>query len=108
MGAYNTLVGIKQTCSSCSSKERLTLQFKYGETWQHQYVVGDKLFGGSNNVGNPNFRLVVIDAVSEGCPKCGFVEVFIVVVEDNRIQSVELNYGKYDFLRHNESFIVIE
>jgi hypothetical protein len=63
-------------------------------------------FWGGNDIGNPNAKLVMVDAVSESCHKCGCAEDFIVVVEDNRIQYVELNNGKYDF-PYNDCFIVI-
>lgn len=34
--------------------------FKYGDSWQHHYVLGDKLNWGGNDVGEPGHKLVVV------------------------------------------------
>jgi hypothetical protein len=37
MGAYNT-VSTTARCPRCDERVEVTVQFKYGDVWQHSYV----------------------------------------------------------------------
>lgn len=108
MGAFNT-VSTKQACPSCKKVNEVDVQFKYGDTWQFKYRIGDKLRWGGNDVGAPGAKRVVLDAVMEDCPSCGApgrdCEVWI---EEDRITAVSPASGKYDFVKNHQSYIVIE
>jgi len=49
MSAFNILI-IHSHCPFCHNPIDLRLQFKYGDTWQHEYIVGDSLkWGGERH-----------------------------------------------------------
>jgi len=54
MGAFNRLL-TQVECSSCHQTARRRFQFKYGERWQYDYSIGDRLVwgGGDNDTGKP-------------------------------------------------------
>jgi hypothetical protein len=52
MGAFNILV-IQIQCKVCQHLLKGNLQFKFGDTWQHQYLIGDKIKWGKNDIGKP-------------------------------------------------------
>lgn len=108
MGAFNT-VSAKQSCPSCNKINEVAIQFKYGDTWQIKYQLGDRLKWGGNDTGEPGAKRVVLDAIAEDCPACGAegkdCEVWI---EEDRIASIRPVSGKYDFVKNHESYIVIE
>jgi hypothetical protein len=110
MGAYNTLCSVHAACPSCSSSVTIDVQFKYGETWQHSYLIGESIRWGKNNVGSPDEHLVVLDATAgQACPICGFDGDwdFYVFVECNKLKSIMRADGKFDFLSTNEPYLVL-
>ena len=40
MGLFNTLTA-ETNCANCKKLSVFELQFKYGETWQYHYTIGD-------------------------------------------------------------------
>jgi hypothetical protein len=91
MGAYNT-VSAKLVCLSCGLLVDVVAQFKYGNTWQLHYKVGEELQWGGNDVGEPGQRHVVVDGIVEqACPKCGTDKEWNVYVhvENDRIARIE-------------------
>ena len=42
-------------CSNCHQTVEKAIQFKYGDCWQHDYTIGDRLAWGGNDRGNPTF-----------------------------------------------------
>ncbi|HTX78521.1 MAG TPA: hypothetical protein VMC62_02585 [Longilinea sp.] len=69
MGAFNTVMS-EQKCSNCGIVSEFAVQFKYGEVWQHEYVLGDRIIWGKGNIGNQEYKKVVVDGVGEPCPNC--------------------------------------
>ena len=69
MSAFNVLQ-TRVTCPSCTNVQQADIQFRYGDTWQHTYVVGDRLRWGGNDVGEDGFRLVLVDGAGPPCA-CG-------------------------------------
>ena len=59
MSAFNT-VTVEQVCPRCQNRIQVRVQFKYGDTWQNEYRLGDRLRWGGNDIGN---ELVSKDAV---------------------------------------------
>lgn len=88
MGAFNT-VQAECDCPICGKIGLFEIQFKYGDTWQHSYSVGDLLKWGGNDVGQKNVKKVRIESIGGPCPNCGsdFLECDVFVT-DNRIENV--------------------
>ena len=110
MGAFNT-VRAAATCPRCQALIEIKVQFKYGDTWQHEYGLGDSLRWGGNDIGVPGKRSVVVDGVAEPpCPKCGFDGEweFYVFVEGDRISRVLQADGTYDFVRAGRTYLVLQ
>jgi endogenous inhibitor of DNA gyrase (YacG/DUF329 family) len=110
MSAFN-LVRASARCPQCKRLVEVRAQFKYGNTWQYEYHVGEKLRWGGNDVGEAGHKRVVVDAIAEGpCPNCGYDEewnLYVDVVYD-QIAQVETTSGEYDFSRAGRPYIVIE
>jgi hypothetical protein len=109
MGAFNT-VATKLLCPSCRKPAEVTVQFKYGNTAQLNYRLGDKLEWGGNDRGNPGKRHVVVDGiVSSDCPNCKSPREWLVYVhiENDRITKIENADGSYNFL-DSDGYLVID
>ena len=108
MGAFNTL-NVVQICPSCKEKVKFRIQFKYGDTWQHEYKIGDQIQWGGNDIGKPGLKRVVLDGTAEHCPKCGYEDIdYEILIGHDKIISVQQASNKYDFVGIQESYIVIE
>ena len=94
MGAFNT-VHAQVECSNCHQTVRKAIQFKYGDCWQHNYTIGDRLAWGGNDRGKPDVNRVRVSAIAEPCPECGFgddatdEEYYGVIVEHDVITAVQ-------------------
>lgn len=107
MGAFNVLQ-VRTRCPLCKEQVELRLQFKYGDTWQLEYELGDQLRWGGNDIGKPDANRVVLDAPAEPCPNCGFGADFEIFVENGKIEKFQPASHEYDFAAHHESFIVLD
>lgn len=90
MSAYNTVVmPDTEQCPSCGSLIRRKIQFKYGDTWQHDYAIGDRITWGGNDIG---IRASLVKALGypEDCPVCchDLGGVFDVIVRNDVIEDV--------------------
>jgi len=100
MGSYNTLItDIK--CSNCNASFEGKIQFRYGNTVQLKYRIGDKVEWGGNQIGHPNERKVKVYGIleSEQCPVCGKENEnneFDIFVENRVLVSVSV-MQKYDY-----------
>ena len=86
----------------------LVVQFKYGDCWQHEYVLGETIGWGGNDVGRPGRRRVVVSGAGESCPRCGSNGDFCVFLFLDRLTSVEPHSGLHDFTAVDEPFIILE
>lgn len=91
MGAFNTLI-TDITCCNCKSIFNLKLQFKFGDTWQLEYRIGDHIKWGGNNIGEPNLPKVIVYGIAESstCLTCGYT-----------------HSDEYDFLIKNDYIVQI-
>jgi hypothetical protein len=91
MGAYNILITVIQ-CQNCHLFYKAGIQFKFGDTWQFEYKVGDKIAWGRNDIGKPGLPKVKAYgvAVSAACPYCGYCneEEYDVNMEKDVIKNV--------------------
>ncbi|HZK72431.1 MAG TPA: hypothetical protein VFD88_00310 [Clostridia bacterium] len=112
MSSYNLLVMPEEdTCPNFGSRIVRKVQFKYAEVWQHEYQIGDKISWGTNNVGSPGRRRVLLSAHPEPCPVCGNVPNvrYEVLVENDVLigverASVDTEHKRFD----HEHFVVLE
>lgn len=109
MSAFNILI-CEQRCANCGQAVEARLQFKYGDTWQLEYRIGDRLSWGGNAIGRPNMRSVVLNAAADNCPQCKYdiSEDFEIFLEDDTIVAARQATGLYDFSIQGASFIVIK
>lgn len=72
MSAFNIL-NSKIKCSECDCTYMGKVQFKFGDTWQLQYKIGDKIKWGGNDIGKPSISKVKVYGILEidECPICG-------------------------------------
>jgi hypothetical protein len=92
MGAFNTLVTDVQ-CSNCNNTYKGNIQFKYGDTWQFEYKLGDKLKWGGNDIGISGSPKVKVYGIlhNDTCPICHQInlnEEFDIYVENDIITSI--------------------
>ena len=110
MSAFNT-VRANLVCPSCKSEMNVRVQFKFGDTWQHEYELGDVLRWGGNDVGERAVAHAIVDGVVEkSCPNCGYEgdwEVY-VHVRHNHLDRIESVDGRYDFAKIGRTYIVLE
>ena len=113
MCAFNT-VESDQVCPDRGDTATFRSQFKYGDTWQYEYVIGDGIRWGGNDIGAPGTKRVVVDGVAEPCPLCGFGRGLQedldheVWLEDDRIAAVRPASGRCVFAANHETYIVLE
>ncbi len=88
MSAFNILEA-KLACPFCGQAGEFEIQFKYGDTWQHRYHLGDLLKWGGNDVGIADAKQVRIEGIGGPCPNCktNFVE-FDLFLGNDRIDQV--------------------
>ncbi len=109
MGAFNTVTATT-ACRRCNTSITVPIQFKYGDTWQHDYTIGDELRWGGNDIGAPGQAHVVVDGIAAApCPNCGYDDEWHLVmhVRKDRITSIENATGAYDFVKEGRTYIVL-
>lgn len=107
MSAFNTVTLSWPDPKSGRTME-LRVQFKFGDTWQHEYREGDRLKWGGNDIGPQKARYVVVDGALEGMPPEGMGEDFEVHIRDGIIEKVVPASGNFDFLSSEHTYIVLE
>jgi len=91
MGCFN-IVRAQALCPFCGAGQEWTIQFKYGDCWQYEYRVGDRLRWGGNDKGqNVGGEVRTDGSPEERCKGCGRDSVEAVVYfSGNIIKGVEL------------------
>lgn len=89
MSAFNTVSGLA-SCPNCNNSNQFDVQFKYGDTWQHSYGLGDRIRWGGNDVGIQGIKKVLVEGIGGPCLHCGMDNlVFQVLIENDLIISIE-------------------
>ena len=101
MGAFN-VVAFEWINPLTRENHSLRVQFKYGDTWQHEYKVGDTLKWGGNDVGDRRATRVVVDGCLESPGQSVVPTDFEVHIVDGRIAEVCPASGAYDFVAVGE------
>lgn len=98
MGVFNTVRGVAN-CPSCGHGVEVVAQFQYGDTWLHEYRIGDRLQWGGNQVGEPGAKRAIVDAWAEGCSWCGYQGDWRLhlIVENDILTALTPPSERYDF-----------
>lgn len=112
MGTFNTLVADIE-CENCGNTFEGKIQFKFGDTWQYVYKIGDKIKWGGNDIGKPGMRNVKVYGILENdtCPNCsekfGSCE-FDIIIECDTIRQVVKMKDIHDYYPQDGNYQVIE
>lgn len=107
MSAFNTVI-VPTVDPGTGQTTHVRVQFKFGDTWQHEYVIGDRIQWGGNDIGPRDARHVVVDGCLEGQAPEGVGEDFDVHIIDGVIQEVVPASGEFDFIGGVNTYIVLE
>ncbi|SHE85467.1 hypothetical protein [Pedobacter caeni] len=101
MGAYNILK-MNINCKYCNATCVVNIQFKFADTWQHQYLIGEKVMWGGADIGIPGLDKVKVYGVSDldKCPTCRnlFPYEYDIFIEKDIIKYVNhlADFGDYN------------
>ena len=108
MSAFNTVTGEVQ-CPVCGKVATFCVQFKYGDTWQYAYRLGDSLRWGGNDIGCRDAERVKVEGIGGPCPHCGTEYLdFDLCIEGSRlvelraIGTVRTSYSPQGFVIFKE------
>lgn len=88
MSAFNFLRA-RTACPVCGAPGDFEVQFKYGNTWQFTYSIGDELRWGGNDYGARTRGVVQLESIGGPCPHCAADDLpFVITVSGNRIEDV--------------------
>ena len=107
MSAFNTVI-VPWTDPTSGQVTNLRVQFKFGDTWQHEYHVGDRIQWGGNDIGPRTAKYVVADGALEGKPPEGVGEDFEVHIRNSIIEKVVPATGQFDFVAAANPYFVLE
>ena len=110
MSAYNEVSATEEVCPRCESKINRQVQFKYGDTWQHRLVIGDRISWGGNDVGESGHELIVVVGYPGDCSVCGYVpdNTYDVFIRNDVVQDVRPSDGTYDYAGSKQGYFVVE
>jgi len=106
MSAYN-IVYAAACCPNCGEFSCFEVQFKYGNTWQKSYQVGDELSWGGNEIGVPELKKVKVEAVGGPCAGCGADGIEFDVEITNNIFSNVIPLGSERAECNEAGYVVI-
>lgn len=102
MSAFNIL-SKEIVCPNCGMSNAVDIQFKFGDTWQLLYHVGDTISWGGNDNGNPSFKKVKVYGIIESnyCKYCGNSALpveYDIFIDNNKIVDVLPIANEQDYL----------
>ena len=108
MSAFNILSSEIQ-CSICQKRYQGQIQFKFGDTWQLQYQIGDKIKWGGNDIGKPRISKVKVYGLLESseCPICRELETvneFDIYIENDIIVGVNPIQNIKDYFKGDGNY----
>lgn len=108
MGAFN-VVRVHWYNPLTNEVSDIDVQFKYGDTWQYEYEIGDVLKWGGNDIGQKNAKKAVVDGCLDALiAPPGVPEDFEVYIVNGKIENVIAATGQFDFVNSNNAYIILE
>lgn len=110
MSAYNIL-NSEVKCSNCHKVYSGRIQFKFGDTWQIEYNINDKIKWGGNEIGTPGISEVKVYGILETdvCPLCGMENnenEYDVIIKKDFITGVTSIADMKDYFSEEENYKV--
>lgn len=107
MSSFNLVRGAA-SCPNCNRSANFEVQFKYGDTWQHSYQLGDDLRWGANDIGSPGRKRVLVEGIGGPCPHCHADNLdFDVLLKNDELVEIEPVRGSRTASRP-QGFVVLE
>ncbi len=110
MGAFNTLL-VTLTCENCHHKQQEKMQFKFGDTWQFIYHIGDRLTWGGNDQGRPGIPLVKVWGFleAEHCSRCShpYFQDYDIMISYDIIRSVKKAERVTDYFETDDDWCAV-
>ena len=104
MSAFNTLIA-EVVCGCHGGTVEMRIQFKYGDTWDYLYRLGDQVRWGGNDIGSPTLGLVRVYGAPEVCPECGCDDQqFELSIIDGRIVAVDALADATPYVKAHKTF----
>lgn len=112
MGFFNTLI-TETTCPNCGAKPEIRIQYKYGNTRQLHYSMGDTITWGGNDVGNPALTKVKAYGIAESitCTACNeecIPEEYDVFIIENKITKFAPIKSIEEYLDGDGEYVILE
>jgi len=112
MSSFNILIA-EIRCPDCSKDHEARIQFKFGNTWQLKYRIGDTIKWGGNDIGSPDLKKVKVYGIIESttCPFCNrdnIAEEYDIFIKENVIINVSAIESIKDYLDGNGEYVVLE
>ncbi|SEW45505.1 hypothetical protein [Chitinophaga arvensicola] len=109
MGLFNVLTA-KISCPDCEEKHDGRIQFKFGDTWQFEYVMGDTITWGGNDIGSAGLKHVKAYGIIESiiCPFCNkenIAEEYDIFIKENVIVAAVRIESMKDYLDGNGEYV---
>lgn len=107
MGSFNTLT-TETICPVCNHIVVFDIQFKYGDTWQHHFKLGQKITWGGNDIGIPNKKKVLVEGIGGPCSNCKteFLDFNIVISFDEITDVIPLKKPRESLMK--EGYLITE
>lgn len=109
MGAYNILKTTCQ-CNNCAASFIVNIQFKFADTWQNEYVIGEEVKWGGADIGTRGLDKVKVYGVSEldKCPVCGcsLASEYDIYIEKDIIKSVSPIADLNDYNINDGNYVI--
>lgn len=108
MGSFNTLY-CHVNCSYCGHEQEALIQFKYGNTWQFKYHIGDVIQWGGNDIGNQHLQSVMAYGIVEStvcinCNKNVLPEEYDITIDSNTITGIRLMENILNYVNANAEY----
>ncbi|WP_346320605.1 hypothetical protein [Chitinophaga sp. YIM B06452] len=100
MGAFNILEAMV-VCINCGHTYEGRIQYKFGNTFQYHYKIGDKIRWGGNDKGIPGLaRVRAYGIVETICPNCleDTENLYDVIIEKDVITGINKMVDMSDYL----------
>ncbi|MCW3467936.1 hypothetical protein [Chitinophaga nivalis] len=112
MGSFNTLIA-EILCPDCGKKHDANIQFKFGDTWQFRYQIGETIKWGGNDIGSANLMEVKVYGIIESmiCPHCNkenIAEEYDILVKEDILVKVSPIESIQDYLNGNGEYIPLK
>jgi hypothetical protein len=112
MSAFNVLT-VEIPCSNCEQKNHVRVQFKFGDTWQLEYKLGDIITWGGNDIGSSDLGKVKVYGIAESttcvfCHKNDIPEEYDIFITDSLIKSISPVENLRDYLERNGEYVSLE